>query len=324
MARLGAPRRAAYFIPFRGCARRCVYCDQRVITQDASGGAPVSPDVVRRELSGASGALELCFFGGSFAKLERGEMTELLRAVESAPNGSVVTFSSYPGDFEGTDGAALIDVLRGFPIGTIELGVPSLDPHVLARCGRQDDPGGIKRVLTLLRDEGFRLGVQTMIGLPGQTFESAMSDIEELGRVMAGGAWDLRLYPCLVLRGTELESMSRRGGYSPLGLEDAARQSGALLRAAEAMGFNVIRVGLQDSPTLKRSVVGGPYHPAFGELALSEKLALELFEKNPRGPWRVEPYKISQLKGHGARGARRLAELASIPFRAAEALIEAI
>jgi histone acetyltransferase (RNA polymerase elongator complex component) len=313
----------AYFIPFQGCARRCVYCDQRVITRDASGGA-LSPDDVRRDLSGLGSAAEICFFGGSFARLERGAMLEYLDAVRSAPEGSLVTFSSYPGDFGGSEGADLAGVLRGYPIGTIELGVPSLDPRVLALCGRDDDPDGIKKAITLLRGEGFHIGVQVMIGLPGQTFESSMRDVGELGRLMSGESWDFRLYPCLVIRGTELEGMSVRGEYVPLSLDDAVAQSGAIIREAESLGFDVIRVGLQDSASLKDSVAGGPYHPAFGELALSEKLALDLFGENPRGPWRIESSKISQLRGHGARGAKRLAELASMPPDTVLSLIETV
>jgi histone acetyltransferase (RNA polymerase elongator complex component) len=301
-----------------------VYCDQRIITHDASVGDEVSQSAVRDALSSMSEAVELCFFGGSFARLEPGLMMEYMRSIESAPHGSVVTFSSYPGDFNGERGKALIKALRNYPIGTIELGIPSLDPHVLEVCGRQDDAGDIKKILAALQDEGFHIGVQTMIGLPGQTFESSILDVETLGGVMYPDSWDLRIYPCLVLRGTELEAMYRRGEYLPLELDEAARQSGALLRVAERLGFNVIRVGLHDSVSLKKSVVAGPYHPAFGELARSEKLALELFEKHPKGPWTVKSAMISQLTGHGAKGLRRLAELASMPLRAAESLIKII
>jgi histone acetyltransferase (RNA polymerase elongator complex component) len=218
----------------------------------------------------------------------------------------------------------LAGVLRDYPIGTIELGVPSLDPRVLARCGREDDPAGIKKAIALLRDGGFHIGVQAMIGLPGQTFESAMRDVMELGCMMSGAPWDFRLYPCLVLKGTELEGMLARGEYVPLSLDEAVAQSGAIIRAAESAGYNVIRVGLQDSATLRDSVVGGPYHPAFGELALSEKIALDLFEGSPRGPWRVESSKISHLKGHGSRGAKRLAALASMPLHAVLSMIETV
>ena len=126
------------------------------------------------------------------------------------------------------------------------------------------------------------------------------------------GGWDFRLYPCLVIEGTELEVMYKRGEYVPLELEDAAQTAGAILLAAERHGFNVIRVGLLESESLKKSVIAGPYHPAFGELAISEKLALSLFDSSPRGPWSIPRRKISQLTGHGARGIRRLSDLTGL------------
>jgi histone acetyltransferase (RNA polymerase elongator complex component) len=263
--------------------------------------------------------VELCFFGGSFARLERGLFTRFLDAIKSAPPGSSVTFSSYPGDFEGEYGEETAEILKKYPIGTIELGIPTLDPDALASCGRGDDPDAAVRVVEFLRDAGFHLGVQVMIGLPGQTDESSTRDVKRLASLMGGGMrCDFRLYPCLVLKGTELEAMFLRGEYRPLALEDAVRTSGMLLSEAESSGFDAIRVGLLESPSLKESVTAGPYHPAFGELALSEKLALELSHENPSGPWRIERRLISRMTGHGRRGIKRLAELTGMTVREVE------
>jgi histone acetyltransferase (RNA polymerase elongator complex component) len=266
--------------------------------------------------------VELCFFGGSFAKIGPNLMEQYIEAVRLAPEGSRVTFSSYPGDFEGEQGAFIIKALKKYPIGTIELGVPSLDPIVLRQCKREDDPGKIKKSIETLRDAGFHLGTQTMIGLPGQTPESAARDLETIASLMASGAkepWDLRIYPCLVLRGTELESLYRRGLYAPLALEDAIREAGRLLAVSCRLGFNAIRVGLLESASLRESVVAGPYHPAFGELTLSEKLALEL--AGQKRPWEIGSRKISQLTGHRGRGLRRLAELAGLSLEEVRKLL---
>jgi hypothetical protein len=136
-----------------------------------------------------------------------------------------------------------------------------------------------------------------------------------------GAKWDFRLYPCLVLEGTELEAMYQRGEYRPLGLETAVRMSGRLVLEAERHGFNVIRIGLLESESLKNSVRAGPYHPSFGELALSEKTALSLFIQNPEGPWKTARGNISRLTGHGARGLRRLAEFAGMTEKETRALL---
>jgi histone acetyltransferase (RNA polymerase elongator complex component) len=258
--------------------------------------------------------VELCFFGGSFARQDREDITGYLDTIRSARKGSVVTFSSYPGDFYGRAGDDLISLLGRYPIGTIELGIPSLNPVVLEACGRHDDPEKILGTLVKLRNSGFRIGVQVMIGLPGQTLESSTADIGRMGAMIGGGEpWDLRIYPCLVLRGTELDKLYNDGAYSPLPLEDAVRNAGALLLAAKRAGFNAIRVGLLESASLRASVAAGPHHPAFGELAMSEAAALEFASENPAGPWRIERRNISRLTGHGGRGLTRLSELTSIP-----------
>jgi histone acetyltransferase (RNA polymerase elongator complex component) len=249
-------------------------------------------------------------------------MIDFLDAVRAAPSGSVITFSSYPGDFDGAYGLETIATLKKYPIATIELGIPSMDAAILEACGRGGDSEAIKFAVKRLRDNGFHLGAQIMIGLPGQTADSAMSDVNTLASLMPeGGKWDFRLYPCLVLEGTELEAMYRRGEYRPLELGEAVRMSGKLTLEAERLGFRVIRVGLPESTSLKKSVLSGPYHPAFGELALSEKTALSLVAQKPKGPWTIEAKNISHLTGHGARGIKRVAELAGMTEKEVRSLL---
>jgi histone acetyltransferase (RNA polymerase elongator complex component) len=285
----------------------------------------ITPSEVKSAVESCDHPVELCFFGGSFARVNKGLMAEFLDAIRSAKGGSSVTFSSYPGDFDGERGSETIRLLKDYPIATIELGIPSLDPGVLKTCRRDDDPGMIIRVVERLRDNGFHLGVQLMTGLPRQTGEMVLRDIETLASLMqTPGGWDFRLYPCLVLRGTELEAMYKRGEYRPPGLEEAARLAGAALLSAERFGFNVIRVGLHESDSLKKSVAAGPYHPAFGEIAMSEKHALALFEESPRGPWRISSRIVSRLTGHGGRGIARLAELSGITPGEARSRLEII
>lgn len=306
-------KRAAYFIPFQGCTRRCAYCDQRAITGAGRGVSPISPEIVRLDMSNVKQPVELCFFGGSFARLPEDEMRAYLGAAYTAPDGSVVTFSSYPGDFEGERGENLVKILREYPIGTIELGIPSLDPLVLRACGRDDDPDAVKNSILLLRNAGFHIGVQIMTGLPEQTPESSLRDVEAIAALMPWDAkWHLRIYPCLVLRDTLLEKMFSAEEYAPQSLESAVRLAGLILKRAESLGFVPIRVGLLESESLRSSIIAGPYHPAFGELAFSELLVLDLLEENPSGPWTISKNKVSWLTGHKKHGLKRLAELTGI------------
>lgn len=303
-------RREAWFLPLAGCARRCVYCDQRTITGVSSAPAP---EVIAARLRTLTEPVELCYFGGSFGRLPLDTMRAYAEAVLEAPRGSVLTFSSYPADWCGEKGHETLRALRGLPIGTIELGTPSLDPAVLAACRRDDDPDEVLASFEMLRDEGIHLGAQVMIGLPRQTADSSIEDLERIARLMPdGAAWHLRIYPCLVLRGTELERMLHAGEVRPLTADEAAHAAGRLIVRARELGMVPIRVGLHDTESLRQSVVAGPYHPALGELAYSCAAVLELAAASPRGPWTVSARDMSKFTGHSMYGVRYLAELSGM------------
>ena len=306
-------KRIEFFIPFRGCTRRCIYCNQAVIT-GSSEESTLSPESVSQTLRQQKEPIELCFFGGSFGRLDRTLISSYLKTIRSAPHGSRITFSSYPGDFGGENGVWLIKELSMYPIGTVELGVPSLDPHVLGVCRRDDSPESVIKNIALLRDCGFHIGVQMMIGLPGQSHASSLCDIKALAALIKDRSkpWHLRIYPCLVLKGTELAALYELGEFTPLSLEAAVQQSAALLLPAEKLGFAAIRIGLLNSDSLRDAIIAGPFHPAFGELVLSEKLILRLAEESPAGPWTVETKLRSHLTGHKKRGILRLADLTAL------------
>lgn len=202
------------------------------------------------------------------------------------------------------------DLIRRYPIACIELGIPSLDPAVLSLCKREADPGIILADIKTIMDEGLPLGVQIMIGLPGQTMENSLADIRKLADSKGPLSWDLRLYPCLVLESTELETMMREGKYSPLPLDQAIEWGGIVLDSALSLGFNPIRIGLQESELLASKVRGGPHHPALGEMIASEALVRKLIKNNWTGPWVVPDEHLSKFTGHGCFGLRRLAEFA--------------
>lgn len=295
-------KKLPFFLPFGGCVRRCAYCQQKTIT----GAAELTPpDKIAKILSLENEPKEICFFGGSFCRFNIEDIRSYLNAVKKfAPPGSRIRFSTYPGDLRN---AGLRLLLSSYDIACVELGIPSLDPAVLCACSREADPETIISELTTLRDESFPIGVQVMIGLPTQTVESSLRDIDILAKVKGVQDWDLRIYPTLVLEDTELCQMMNRSEYKPLSINEAIEWGGILLDAAETRGFRPIRVGLQESAGLISQVRGGPSHPAIGELIAAESLALKLRRANPRGSWTIPSSHISKLTGHHRIGIKRLA-----------------
>jgi hypothetical protein len=80
----------------------------------------------------------------------------------------------------------------------------------------------------------------------------------------------VRIYPAVVVRGTELETMYREGRYSPLTMEQAVALCASMHRVFTERGIAVIRTGLHPvRPGRADAIVAGPYHPSFGFLVKS-------------------------------------------------------
>ncbi len=294
-------KRLPFFLPMEGCPGRCSYCDQQSIT----GKTAPSPEEVGAFLEREKTPLEVCYFGGSFTCLPREKRRAYLKAFRKAPGGSVLRFSTHPLGISPSMAAEL----REYPLSQIELGIASLEDPALRKNRRGYTCREVLETLEFLLLEGFPLGCQMMIGLPGQTLRGSLEDLDKLRSLPRSSGMHLRLYPCLVLRNTLLASWMARGEYAPLSLEDAVTWGASWLLRAETLSFRVQRIGLCDTPSLHEDVLGGPLHPALGELIRGEALGRRLLEQSPRGPWKILPGEHSHLLGHGKRGARKMAHL---------------
>ncbi|MFR1474921.1 MAG: hypothetical protein ACLSB9_03870 [Hydrogeniiclostridium mannosilyticum] len=86
----------------------------------------------------------------------------------------------------------------------------------------------------------------------------------------------MRIYPAIVMEGTELARRWRSGLYEPMSLECAVNLCVDLLDFFEQRQIRVIRLGLHASPELERDRLAGPWHPAFRELCESRRLRKQM------------------------------------------------
>ena len=290
----------ALFVPNVGCPHRCSFCDQRSISGETR--LPGAEDVVRaaetarRSLKEKSRFAEIAFFGGSFTAMNRGYMCSLLEA--AAPyvqNGlfAGIRISTRP---DGID-KEILSLLRSYGVTTIELGAQSMDDRVLALNGRGHTAEQVVRASGLIRSGGFSLGLQMMTGLDGDTDAGARRTAEKLADLRPDC---IRIYPTIVIRGTELGERYLRGEYRPQTLDEAVNLCAALLDFFESRGISVIRVGLHASPELERDRLAGPWHPAFRELCESRRLLFRIVSELQSGhavAIRVHPRCVSQAAG---------------------------
>lgn len=285
------------FIPHRGCGHSCVFCDQRAITarqpdvtpSDVRGILDTWLSTMQRQDGSRSPGLETieaAFYGGSFTGLPLEEQAAFLavtKEYKDAGRIDKIHLSTRPDYID----APVLEQLKQYGVDIIELGVQSFDPDVLALSRRGHSVADIYAACDLIRSYGFELGIQLMIGLPGDSYSKCMDSARrtvEIGPSLA------RLYPTVVLRNTELARMYESGTYQPLTTAEAVAITKDMYRLLDDAGITILRVGLKstdlindnhgDTDTVNDStnddsgsdsvVQAHSYHPAFRQLVEGE------------------------------------------------------
>lgn len=269
------------FVPHKGCPNDCIFCNQKKISgQTEEMTAEKVPEIIESHLAtiGSDAFVEAAFYGGSFTAIDKDLQENLLKsAYEYVKAGSIseIRLSTRPDCID----EDILEMLKKYGVRTIELGVQSLDDEVLKASCRGHDAACVYRSASLIREKGFRLGIQTMTGLPGDTREKALYTAKQ---VISMSPDIVRIYPVLVIKGTPLERLLLDGRYAPMPLIEAVKLCAELLELYESHGINVIRIGLQTTENIRSGadsdVVAGPEHPAFRQLVESE-LARRRIEK---------------------------------------------
>ncbi len=260
------------FIPMQACPFRCIFCDQEKISGHTNIPGPGDViQIIRDHLSTIpkeNAVVELGFFGGTFTGMAAEVQQNYLSAVQPFVHTKQITgirLSTRP-DF--IDGSKLA-LLKKYNVTTIELGAQSMDEDVLKRSGRGHTARDTFIAANLIRENGFRLGLQMMVGLPGDNAEKSMATAKKFVEMKA---LDVRIYPALVIKGTPLERFYILGKYKPISLAEAVDTVAKVYRIFENANINVIRIGLHPSDGLisGEELVAGPFHVSFRELVLTK------------------------------------------------------
>lgn len=261
------------FVPHEGCPNDCVFCNQRVIT--AREKAPDKAETVRiieshlKQIGKNPGIshIEIAFYGGSFTGISMERQAEYLSIAErykEAGRVQAIHLSTRP-DYINEE---ILGQLAFFGIDVVELGVQSFDEEVLLQSGRGHGREAVYRSAEMIKERGIDLGIQLMVGLPGDSYEKSIASAREAVALNPAVA---RIYPAVVLKDTALYKMYLKGQYQPLTEADAVRTVKDMLRIFYRADIDVIRVGLKSSDNLASggTVGGGTYHPAFRQVAES-------------------------------------------------------
>lgn len=260
------------FIPQLACPFQCVFCNQEKIT--SRGHIPDVNEVqsiIEEHLSTfpkGNKHIEIGFFGGNFTGIPIVDQEKYLRVAQPYLEKGIVKgirLSTRPDYID----EMRLHLLKKHRVTTIELGAQSMDNEVLRQSARGHTAEDVEKASRMIISAGFRLGLQMMVGLPGDTLEKAMCTAQ---KIISLGAIETRIYPALVIKGTKMEEWYNQGNYRPLSIEEAVFWVKTILPVFEEAGVEVTRVGLHSSTGLLsgKDLVAGPFHTSFRELAMTE------------------------------------------------------
>ncbi len=258
------------FIPEKACPFRCVYCNQYLIANTVQ--MPTDSMILATiesylQTIPRAATKRVAFFGGSFTGMTLAEQEHYLTLVQpyiAAKKINNIQLSTRPDYIN----EAVLTLLKRYHVTIIELGAQSLHDSVLSLSGRGHTVAQVHQAAKLIKNYGFQLGLQMMIGLPNDTLEKAKNTAQQIIEL---GADFTRIYPTLVIQDTDLATLYQQGKYTPLSMEEAVHWSEALLTLFELHRVQVLRLGLHPSEGLisGETLLAGPFHVSFKELVLS-------------------------------------------------------
>ena len=245
------------FVPHQGCPHQCSFCNQKTISGSVK---ELTPKEVKETLQKAVGDgvdpknTEIAFFGGSFTAIRRDYMISLLE--EAKPfieneNFCGIRISTRPDAIDDE----ILSILKEYKVTSIELGAQSTDPQVLLLNHRGHTRDDIIKASRLIKEKGFSLGLQMMTGLLGDTPEKSLKTAED---IISLKPETVRIYPTIVLEGTYLGELYKKGEYAPQTVEEAVELCAVLLKRFYEENITVIRLGLHSGGNVEEGFISGP------------------------------------------------------------------
>jgi histone acetyltransferase (RNA polymerase elongator complex component) len=295
------------FLPHAGCPHQCVFCNQTSII--GVGPNTVSPEKVEQQIlefleykGNDRRPVQVAFYGGNFLGLEKDDIERLLNVSTKFVKDKeidAIRFSTRPDTIDHDR----IDIIKDYPVSTIEIGAQSMDDHVLATVKRGHSASDTQQAVTLLKDRHYQIGLQMMVGLPEEDEAGSLSTAHRIGELEPDF---VRIYPTIVLKNSLLARWYENGTYRPWSLERSIAHVKTLFLFFKKKNIPVIRMGLQAAEDLDSgaAVLAGPYHPAFGHLVHSEifldmatTVLNDMKVNHDSVIIKVHPHSISKMRG---------------------------
>ncbi len=113
-----------------------------------------------------------------------------------------------------------VDMMLNRGVTRVELGVQTIYDHVYDKVKRRHGVSDVIEATRIIRDSGLKVGYHMMPGL----FSDFKTDLEMFRRIFSEDGFKpdfIKIYPTLVVKGTELYELWKRGEYTPYSDKDA-------------------------------------------------------------------------------------------------------
>jgi len=255
------------FLPHLGCDRRCIYCNQTIITDTKESDIE---KVIKNSLSRCHKKYEVGLFGGNIF----GIPPDFLKKIFSLFNNyreNIIAFriSTKPVPLN----EEIIHILKENNVSTIELGIPVFNDRMLLKLNRGYSVADFYNAYELLKKEGFNVAIQVMVGLPDEDREEIVHTVKHIKKLMPSY---IRIYPLVILKDTPLYYAFKRGEFMPCDFYEIVLRVLYIYLNALSLNIRVVKIGLTDNEVIKENIAGGFYHPAFGNIVKSEGFYLAL------------------------------------------------
>lgn len=115
-----------------------------------------------------------------------------------------------------------VDQMLRFGATRVEIGVQVIDDYVYQLTNRGHTVEDVVEAFRIAKDAGVKIVAHMMPGLPGSNFEKDLDSFRTLFNDPRFKPDMMKIYPCLVMEGTELYEWWKRGTYQAYDTEQAA------------------------------------------------------------------------------------------------------
>jgi len=157
-----------------------------------------------------------------------------------------------------------VDMMLRYGGTRVEIGVQTLSDSILRKVHRGHTVSDTAEAFRIAKDAGFKIVAHMMPGLPNSSFEDDIKSFEMLFNDERFKPDMLKIYPTLVVEGTLLYRMYKKGLYKPLTNEEAAEIVAKVMEMAPPW-IRIMRVQ-RDIPAYK--ITAGPTAGNLRELAI--------------------------------------------------------